>query len=196
MLIDKIYLASNSPRRKELLQQIGVDFIQLNNNFDETLLPDEDAQAYVERLALGKANSAKDSLEMLEFPILAADTIVVLEDEILGKPTDLADAAKMLAKLSGQKHQVMTSVVMLNAERVSQKTCISQVQFSELTQQQIQAYCQTQEPLGKAGSYAIQGIAASFVETMRGSYTGVVGLPLFETRQLLDGFRIKYLLSL
>ncbi|NVJ68400.1 MAG: septum formation inhibitor Maf [Gammaproteobacteria bacterium] len=194
--MDKIYLASNSPRRKELLQQIGVDFIQLNNNFDETLLPDEDAQAYVERLALGKANSAKDSLEMLEFPILAADTIVVLEDEILGKPTDLADAAKMLAKLSGQKHQVMTSVVMLNAERVSQKTCISQVQFSELTQQQIQAYCQTQEPLGKAGSYAIQGIAASFVETMRGSYTGVVGLPLFETRQLLDGFRIKYLLSL
>lgn len=198
MSIDKIYLASNSPRRKELLTQLGVNYIHLVNDFDETILPNEAAQEYVERLAIGKAKSASQSLEEFKFPILAADTIVVLggeNEEILGKPNNLDDAAKMLTCLSGKSHEVMTSVVIMNEQQIGQRTSISRVTFAELTPQQIESYCQTQEPMGKAGSYAIQGVAASFVERLEGSYSGVVGLPLLETRQLLEQFQVKYLLS-
>ncbi len=192
---DKIYLASNSPRRKELLTQMGVDYLQLDNSFDESIYSGELAQDYVERLARGKANSAKSNLLKLDFPILAADTIVVLQDKILGKPANIHHAAEMLHLLSNQQHQVMTSVVVLDRYHLKQKTSISNVIFSELSKQQIELYCQTKESLGKAGSYAIQGVAASFIASIEGSYSGVVGLPLFETRQLLDEFRIKYLLS-
>lgn len=192
---DKIYLASNSPRRQDLLTQLGVEFIQLDNQFDETPLIDENARDYVERLALGKALSAKTHLSVMQYPILAADTIVVLEGKLLGKPKDLNDASQMLKQLSGNTHQVMTSVVMLDSQQTRQATSISQVSFSNLTESQIQNYCQTKESLGKAGSYAIQGVAASFVERIEGSYSGIVGLPLNETRQLLEQFQVKYLLS-
>lgn len=192
---DKIYLASNSPRRQDLLTQLGVEFIQLDNQFDETPLIDENARDYVERLALGKALSSKTQLSVMQYPILAADTIVVLEGKLLGKPKDLNDASQMLKQLSGNTHQVMTSVVMLDSQQTRQATSISQVSFSNLTESQIQNYCQTKESLGKAGSYAIQGVAASFVERIEGSYSGIVGLPLNETRQLLEQFQVKYLLS-
>ncbi len=157
----RLYLASGSLRRKELLTQLGVDFIPVSNDFDETKLSDEAPLEYVERVALGKAKSAKARLVALDYPILAADTVVVLDGRCLGKPKDLQDAAQMLAALSANSHTVYTSLVVLDAQQTLQKTSQSQVYFDRLSMRQIELYCQTQEPLGKAGSYAIQGVAAS-----------------------------------
>ncbi|MRX27483.1 nucleoside triphosphate pyrophosphatase [Kangiella sp. HZ709] len=204
-----IYLASNSPRRKELLTQLGVAFTHINNEFDETQLANETPLEYVERLAMGKALSAKqnlatstqvltmnmESLNSYKVPILAADTIVVLENEVLGKPVDKQDAVNTLSKLSGKTHQVLTSVVVVDSEQQVQKTSQSSVTFEHINLSQINTYCDTLEPMGKAGSYAIQGVAASFIKRLVGSYSGVMGLPLFETRQMLDEFNIKYLLN-
>jgi septum formation protein len=200
----RIYLASKSPRRRELLRQIGVDFELLlprdqtprGPEVNEDVLPGEAAKAYVERVTRAKAEHAKNTMLWRKLPvraILAADTTVVLGDEILGKPSDPAAARNMLKSLSGQTHQVMTSVVVHSMDQEWQITQISEVTFTSLSDQTIDAYCATSEPYDKAGGYAIQGIAALFVQNINGSYSGIMGLPLFETAQLLQQAGIKVL---
>lgn len=187
---NSIYLASQSPRRSELLSQIGVYFDVISVDVEERQQPQEAAVQFVERLALDKARagwqqSAKDR------PVLGADTIVVLDDELLGKPRDCADAISMLARLSGREHQVMTAVAMVEAEREALRLSISRVRFREITAQECVLYAATGEPDDKAGAYAIQGRAAIFVAHLEGSYSGVMGLPLFETTDLLKEFAIS-----
>jgi septum formation protein len=188
-----IYLASQSPRRRELLEQIGVRFEVISVEVAEQRKPGEVAAQYVERLALDKARagwqySAQDR------PVLGADTIVVLDDEILGKPTDRAEAEAMLAQLSGREHRVMTAValvgVLAGERHEAMRLSISRVRFRQTTVAERQAYCATGEPDDKAGAYAIQGRAAIFVEHLEGSYSGVMGLPVFETADLLREFAI------
>ncbi|GAA4362948.1 Maf family protein [Kangiella marina] len=192
----KIYLASGSPRRQELLTQLGVSFIQIENDFDETPLTKETPLQYVERVALGKAQSARESMtDTPDFPILSADTTVVHGGEPLGKPRDIEHAAQLLLRLSGQKHKVLSSVVLMVGEEPLQTTVETEVTFAPLKQQTIEAYCQTQEPLGKAGGYAIQGLGGSLIESISGSYTNVVGLPVYQTRQLLEQAKVQFALS-
>ncbi len=191
----KIFLASNSPRRKELLTQLGVAFEQVINDFDETPMVDENAVDYVERLALGKAQSAQKYISDSRTPILAADTIVVLDGQLLGKPKDSSDAINTLKQLSGKEHQVLTSVVLMTEDKLLQKTSANKVKFEDISEELIEAYCKIGEPMDKAGSYAIQGVAASFIELLHGSFSGVMGLPLNETRQMLDKIGVKYLLN-
>jgi septum formation protein len=192
----KIYLASKSPRRRELLRQIGVEFELLllreqgprGPEVSELVLPDEAADAYVTRVTREKAEFASKAMYWRRLPvrtILTADTTVVLDDRILGKPADMAEATSMLQSLSGRTHQVMTSVAILNDDEVWQSTQISEVTFAPLTEEMIRAYCSTAEPYDKAGGYAVQGQAAAFIERIAGSYSGIMGLPLFETTQLL-----------
>lgn len=195
-MFEQIYLASASPRRKELLTQLGVSFIQVANDFDETPLGNESAEDYVTRLAIGKARSAQPFCDPNKsLPVLGADTIVVLNGQFLGKPTDLNEAKSMLKQLSGHTHQVFSGVSLCYQDKTIWQVSKSDVTFSQLTEQTIDAYCATKEPLGKAGSYAIQGIAGSFVNGINGSYSGIVGLPLYETRILLDQMQIRHLLS-
>jgi septum formation protein len=192
-----IYLASRSPRRRELLGHIGVKFhLLLFRNrpgaapdVNEDPLPGEGPRDYVMRVARAKA--AVGWQRMLErnlprAPVLAADTTVALENRIFGKPVDRAEAAAMLAALSGKRHEVLTAVVLRYDEQVEAALSVSEVQFRELTPQEIQDYVATGEPDDKAGAYAIQGRAALFVTEIRGSQSGIVGLPLYETAQLLQ----------
>ncbi|GAA0200678.1 nucleoside triphosphate pyrophosphatase YhdE [Kangiella japonica] len=190
-----IYLASGSPRRQEILTQLGVDFIQIANHFDETQLAGESAKEYVERVARGKALSAMESSEYAEkLPVLGADTTVVHQGQPLGKPDDLQHAEQLLERLSGQTHHVYSSVVITHGEQLWQTTVKTEVTFSNLSKTIIQNYCRTKEPMGKAGAYAIQGLGGSLITTINGSYTNVVGLPLYETRQLLEQASIKHAL--
>jgi len=192
----KIYLASGSPRRKELLTQLGVNYIQIANDFDETRLINESPLDYVERVALGKAQSALESLDNLDkLPVLSADTTVIHDGEPLGKPENLEHAAELLLRLSGERHTVMSSVVLAVNGDFLQKTVETNVVFAALKEKTIEAYCETQEPLGKAGGYAIQGIGGSLIESISGSYTNVVGLPVYETRQLLEQAKVQFALS-
>lgn len=200
--IKHIYLASSSPRRVELLNQLGVSFKQISNDFDETKLAHESAENYVQRLALGKASSAYQqhlarhkSSQGTMWPVLGADTIVVFNGECLGKPKDQKDAFAMLKKLSDQVQEVYTAVALYHQDKSQVVLSKSEVKFCALDEQQIEHYTNTDEPYDKAGSYAIQGVAASFVEYIRGSYTGIVGLPLFETRALLDSNNIEHSLN-
>jgi septum formation protein len=192
-----IYLCSRSTRRRELLGHIGVKFhLLLFRNrpgaapdVDENPQPGEDPRDYVMRLARAKA--AVGWQRMLErnlpkAPVLAADTTVALDGQIFGKPVDRADAARMLAALSGRRHEVLTAVALQFDDEVETALSVSEVQFRELTPEEIQAYVATGEPDDKAGSYAIQGRAALFVAEIRGSPSGIVGLPLYETAQLLQ----------
>ena len=200
-----IYLASQSPRRAELLQQIGVDFRLLLPQSTaekqaaedlEVVLVGEAPAAYVQRVTALKARAAYARWQALQacdgvvwpaLPILCADTTVALGSQILGKPIDSADAAAMLAQLSGQMHQVLTAVAVVDrVGALHTALSTSQVQFKTLSAAEIAAYVASAEPLGKAGSYGIQGRAAAFVQHMAGSYTGIVGLPVFETAQLLQ----------
>lgn len=197
-LLDRsIYLASRSPRRRELLGHIGVKFhLLLFRNrpgaapdFDETPQPGEGPRDYVMRLARAKA--AVGWKRMLErnlplAPVLAADTTVALEGRIFGKPQDRADAERMLAELSGKRHEVLTAVALQFDEEVETALSVSDVQFRSLAQDEIRAYVATGESDDKAGGYAIQGRAALFVAEIRGSQSGIVGLPLYETAQLLQ----------
>ena len=195
-MFDQIYLASASPRRKELLTQLGVSFIQVANDFDETPLTNESAADYVTRLAIGKARSAQPFCDPdKSLPILGADTIVVLNGNFLGKPKDLNEAKSMLHQLSGLTHQVYSGVSLCHEDKEYWQVSKSDVTFSQLSEQTIDAYCATEEPLGKAGSYAIQGVAGSFVSGISGSYSGIVGLPLYETRMLLEQMQVQHLLS-
>ena len=184
----RVYLASQSPRRAELLQQIGVDFERISAEVDESVLPGEEPQAYVERLAEAKAQAGLMALEAPEqgVPVLGSDTAVVVNGEILGKPKNREDALRMLSLLSGNRHQVITSVCLCRQGELRLATSVSEVHFRALSDQEKSDYWDSGEPEGKAGAYAIQGFAAVFVEQIRGSYSGVVGLPLAETWQLLE----------
>ena len=212
-----IYLASASPRRHELLCQAGISHEVLNvpspPGEDEPRLPQETPQDYVLRTAHEKALRAlhwlgqhveaaqpswprSDEPHPLK-PLLTADTTVIVGDDILGKPVDIADAASMLRRLSGSRHEVHTAIVLAvpgpsgTPHKFYDDVSRTEVQFAELTEEQISAYCATGEPMGKAGAYGIQGRAGIFVEYMRGSYTAVVGLPLYETARLLERGGVK-----
>ncbi len=178
-----LILASASPRRAELLEQIGVRFQVYAVDIDEAPRTDESPLAYVQRLAAEKS-AACAAQRGLAIPILAADTTVVLGSMILGKPQDQADAVSMLRLLSGKTHQVFTALS-LRGHTHDEAVSITEVTFKSLSEQEIQAYWQSGEPLDKAGAYAIQGQGGLFVRTINGSFSGVVGLPLFETGQLL-----------
>ena len=188
-----LYLASGSPRRQEILRQLGVQFIQVANHFDETRLEAESPRTYVERVAKGKALSALEGDECEQsLPVLGADTTVVHQGEPLGKPNDLQHAAQLLRRLSGETHQVLSSVVIAVGSELLQKTVETEVVFASLSRSTIERYCKTGEPLGKAGGYAIQGLGGSLIERISGSYTNVVGLPIYETRQLLEQAGVEF----
>ena len=186
-----LYLASGSPRRRELLTQIGVPYTALSAEIDETPFADEQPLAYVERLARGKAQAGLASLSAAsEACVLGADTAVVLDGRILGKPLDEADARAMLTALSGREHQVLTAVAVANRQGSEALVVSSYVRFRPIRAEEIQAYWASGEPRDKAGSYAIQGLGAVFVENLSGSYSAVVGLPLCETAEILQRFGI------
>jgi septum formation protein len=195
-----IYLASRSPRRRELLSQIGVRYHLLlfrsrpesPPDVDEAILPNEQPDGYVERVARAKAQAGWRLLRLRNLPfapVLAADTAVTLDNLILGKPADRKQAAEMLAALSGRRHEVLTAVALMRDERVDSLISRSEVQFKQLTPEEIAQYVASGECDDKAGGYAIQGRAARFIIELRGSYSGVVGLPLYETSQLLEKLR-------
>lgn len=188
-----LYLASASPRRSELLRQLGVEIRVTPAEVDEAIRPGEVADAYVTRLALEKSRAALRTLEAADAPVLAADTAVVVDDLILGKPRDAADAMRMLNLLSGRGHEVLTSVAVCDSARESVVVNRTDVRFRSLEPDEIAAYWQSGEPAGKAGGYAIQGMGAIFIEEIRGSYSGVMGLPLFETARLLRDFGYRLL---
>lgn len=175
-------LASASPRRRDLLASIGVAVRVLPSQVDETPVPGESATSYVKRLAIAKATSATSSTSL---PTLGSDTAVVVDGVILGKPADAREAAAVLKRLSGRTHQVMTAVAVTGPQGVLCCTVTTDVTMREITTQEITDYWQTGEPADKAGGYAIQGMAAIFVERIQGSHSAVVGLPLYETAQLL-----------
>jgi len=194
-----LYLASQSPRRRELLAQIGVNHAVLSVTVTEQPRAQESAQAYVQRLALEKACAGvlRLSTESLApAPVMGADTIVVCKGNILEKPRDQAHAAAMLGQLSGQTHQVMTAVAVADEARREVMLSTTEVSFRQLSDAEIAAYWHTGEPQDKAGGYAIQGLAAVFVRELRGSYTGVVGLPLEATIELLQSFGVPWWQSL
>jgi septum formation protein len=199
----KIYLASKSPRRRELLRQVGIDFDLLSLRSDpargvdvpEDVFDGEPAHDYVVRVALEKGAFAWKVLQQRRQPlrpVLTADTTVTIDDAILGKPADLAEAKDMLARLSGRTHQVLTTVAVHYTDMAEHVTQVSNVRFAKLTAQQIAAYCATTEPYDKAGAYGIQGLAALFIEHIEGSHSGIMGLPIFETAVLLRkaGFQV------
>lgn len=186
-----IYLASASPRRRELLNQIGIRYELLQVTVPEIPLSGETAQAFVQRVALEKAHTGKCLLAPDDVhPVLGADTAVVIDDRILGKPAGKQEALDMLNRLSGRSHQVMSAVAMA-AERERVMLNISQVTFRKLSQTEIEAYWESGECHDKAGAYAIQGRAAMFIQQLQGSYSGVMGLPLYETATLLQQFDIN-----
>lgn len=188
-----LYLASASPRRSELLRQLGIEIRVTPTEVDEAIRPGEAADAYVTRLALEKSRAALRTLEAADAPVLAADTAVVVDGLILGKPRDAADAMRMLNLLSGRGHEVLTSVAVCDSARESVVVNRTDVRFRSLEPDEIAAYWQSGEPAGKAGGYAIQGMGAIFIEEIRGSYSGVMGLPLFETARLLRDFGYRLL---
>ncbi|MCG8314135.1 MAG: Maf-like protein [Pseudomonadales bacterium] len=191
----KIVLASGSPRRRELLTQIGVFYEVQPVDIDESELFGEAPDEYVRRLAIGKAAAGwdlkcEDSPEKV--PVLGSDTTVVFDDQTLGKPEDEAHALAMLQSLSASTHWVMSAVAMQFEDRVECRLCSTEVRFKQLTETQIKRYWATGEPADKAGAYGIQGFGAIFVEQIQGSYSNVVGLPLKETAELLDRFDVSY----
>jgi len=186
-----IYLASASPRRSALLQQIGVPFRVLAADVAETTEPGETAPAYVERVALAKADAGWERVrDGSPAPVLAADTVVVLGGELFGKPADEAEALAMLARLSGRSHNVLTAVALRWQSVRESRVTTSEVRFRATTPAERLAYCRSGEPYDKAGGYAIQGQAAVFVEHLSGSYSSVMGLPLCETGELLRQFAL------
>ena len=189
-----LYLASGSPRRRELLTQIGVPFSTVSAAIDETPLVNEPATAYVERLAREKARAGYKHVTASpagdDFCVLGADTAVVLDGQILGKPVDEADALAMLMALSGREHEVLTAIALIDATRCETRVVSSAVRFRNISTQEAARYWASGEPLDKAGGYAIQGLGAVFVSGLEGSYSAVVGLPVCETAELLGHFGI------
>ena len=188
----QFYLASQSPRRRDLLQQLGLHFEILPAAIDETPQPGEAPADCARRLAEAKADAVWNSpARRHSIPVLAADTVVALDEHLLGKPVDDADARAMLAALSGRCHQVITAVALRVGEHRDSLVQTSTVCFAKLSPRDIERYLAWGESADKAGAYAIQGRAAAFVRELRGSYTGVVGLPLYETCQLLQRHGIE-----
>ena len=187
MPTDFVYLASGSPRRRELLQQIGVPFRVVGAAVDETVCAGEQPAAYVARLAAAKADLGwARNRDAIDGPVLAADTSVVLDAKILGKPADREDAEAMLRQLSGRTHEVLTAVALRTVDGLRSRISRSEVTFRRIAAAEVRAYWETGEPCDKAGAYAIQGRAAVFIAELRGSYSGVMGLPLFETAEILS----------
>lgn len=187
----QLYLASSSPRRRELLTQIGLPFHIVPASIDETPEAGESAHAYVERLARDKALAGLNFLaQRADVCVLGADTAVVLDGRILGKPVDRDDALAMLLALSGREHEVLTAVAVAERDRCEARVVSSRVTFREVSVEEAGRYWETGEPQDKAGGYAIQGLAAVFVSRVEGSYSAVVGLPLCETSALLADFSI------
>jgi septum formation protein len=185
-----VCLASVSPRRRELLAQIGVPHIVVGADIDETAQIGEMPRDYVLRMARQKALTVRERGESL--PVLAADTTVVLDDVIYGKPRDREDGLAMLGRLSGRTHAVLTAVALADARGVAVQLSVSTVRFRDLSSQECAEYWETGEPNDKAGGYAVQGAAAVFIESLSGSYSGVMGLPLFETAGLLRAAGVPY----
>lgn len=204
-----IYLASSSPRRSDLLRQIGVSFDILtfrrgergvDADVDETPDPDESPGRYVERLALSKASAGVRRLlwrKLPREPVLAADTAIDIDGRIVGKPVSIEDAHAILRSLSGRQHRVLTAIAVSDGERTRSSLSASDVRFRPLTDDDIRRYIATGEPMDKAGAYGIQGHAAIFITGIHGSYSGIMGLPLFETASLLEtfGYRLEPALS-
>jgi len=190
------YLASQSPRRRALLESVGLEFEVIYPRVDERVLEHESPATAVERLAAEKAAEGWALVgreDLAPFPVLAADTLVVLGDLILGKPADAAEAARMLEELSGRSHRVLTSVALHSGDDRHHRTSESRVTMKVLGRWEIERYWATGEPRDKAGGYAIQGLGSGFVARLEGSYSGVVGLPMFETRELLATVGIDWL---
>ena len=199
----RVYLASRSPRRRELLRQIGVDFEVMSlregrerdTDVDETPFPGERPLDYVLRIAVTKADVAWQRLTerrvpgLALLPVLAADTTVTLDGAILGKPADRSEARRMLRALAGREHRVLTAVAVRMGERLETGISDSRVRMADLAQTDIDAYVESDDPLDKAGAYGIQGQAAAFIEEIRGSYSGIMGLPVHETAVLLARIR-------
>ncbi|MBC7575299.1 MAG: septum formation inhibitor Maf [Herminiimonas sp.] len=201
---NKIYLASKSPRRRELLRQIGVEFellllrdrAPIGPEVSEAVLPDEAPLDYVLRVASDKASFAQKTMLWRKLPmrpVLAADTTVVVDGRILGKPASIDEAVAMLTLLSGRTHQVHTCVTVRHHDDVWHTVQTSDVAFADVSGAQIAAYCATAEPYDKAGGYAVQGMASLFIKDIAGSYSGIMGLPLFETAQLLQQAGVRIL---
>lgn len=188
-----LILASASPRRAQLLEQIGVAFAQAPQEIDETPAAGESAGTLAERLALEKARAAFARQEQSDCIVLGSDTVVVAGDAILGKPENRDDALRMLALLSNKSHRVCTAVSLVSGSRFATRLSVTAVSFREIEVSEAQAYWETGEPRGKAGAYAIQGLGAAFVKQISGSYSGVMGLPLYETAQLLAEFGMPIL---
>ena len=195
----RIYLASRSPRRRELLKQVGINFEMLilrsdprrSIDVDETPIVDEQPVDYVQRVSKDKAEMGFCVLKLRNlpaFPVLAADTSVILDGKIIGKPDNEEQAAELLRQLSGREHQVLSSVAVAMDEHVEVALSVSTVRFAPLSEERIRRYLLTGEHSDKAGGYGIQGYAGAFIEHLSGSYSGVMGLPLFETVQLLQRF--------
>src|SRR3954465_5842145 len=197
-----IYLASRSPRRRELLTQVGVRFHLLlfrdrpgeGPDVQEVSMPGGKPALSVERLARTKADAGWRRMQQRNLPhapVLAADTTVALDGRILGKPGDRAEAAVMLAQLSGRSHEVLTAIALTNGERLESALSRSEVRFRDITSQEIEDYVASGEADDKAGAYGIQGRAARYIAELRGSYSGVVGLPLYETARMLESFAVR-----
>jgi septum formation protein len=197
----RIYLASRSPRRRDLLKQIGLPYellllredLRRGPDIDETPLPDESPGVYVLRMAQEKAAMAVRQIayrRLPQKPVLAADTTVVFDGQIVGKPDDVEHAARILRALSGREHQVLTAVALALRDQVETQISVSSVWFREMSDADIRRYCSSGEPLDKAGAYGIQGRAGAFVTRITGSYSGIMGLPLAETVELLQKFDI------
>jgi septum formation protein len=200
----KIYLASKSPRRRELLRQIGVDFeiLMLRDTpgraeaVSEIPHPNEDPEVYVRRVAREKGEAGWQTVlgrKLPLRPVLSADTTVSIDGKILGKPSDANEAMKMLRWLSGRTHHVLTAITVTAEGKMSEAMSRSEVRFAHLDETSLRAYCATKEPYDKAGAYGVQGYAAQFIEFISGSYSGIMGLPLFETSRLLQRVGIKTL---
>ena len=185
-----VCLASASDRRRELLAQIGVPHVVSAAHIDEALLTGERAADYVVRMARAKALAVRE--RGVRLPVLAADTTVVLDEIVCGKPADEAESLAMLERLSGRTHQVLTAVALAAHGAVSLRLSASEVRFRTLSRAECSAYWHTGEPRDKAGGYAVQGRAAVFIEHLNGSYSGVMGLPLFETAELLREAGVPY----
>ena len=194
-----IYLASQSPRRSQLLAQLGVEHRLLlpdaseDSEALEVVLPGEAPLDYVQRVTALKLQAALARLKRLHWPVapvLCADTTVALGRTILGKPQDAAHASEMLKQLAGRSHRVMTAIALGDGTRVVQACSVSRVRFAPVSDAQRAAYVASQEPMGKAGAYAVQGLAAAFIERIEGSYSGIMGLPLFETAQALREMKV------
>ncbi len=195
-MASKIYLASVSPRRQQLLHQLGVEFDVVRPRVLERRAPNESAVDYAQRMAREKAHQALSVVERERLPqrlVLAADTCVIIDDQILGKPRDRRDGEAMLRRLSGREHTVLTAVAILSAHAEQSTLSRSRVSFRKITDSEIARYWETGEPVDKAGAYALQGRAAAFVSRIEGSYSGIVGLPLYEVAELLKKFGFEVL---